>query len=187
MLVVQLGNAVAFGYVAVTERARARASPAATTHVLVTTALVTALLLSRSWNVYDALTPGRPGSLRLLVAMAVAGVVGCVGVVVVYPLAAAHEPAATSALSAGMGANALVAALLAAAQGVAATPARFSVDAYFLAIAGVLGLSLAASLGLATTRLGAPLRLVDVPRSSDALPDALIAGEARATLPSRDR
>jgi hypothetical protein len=74
-------------------------------------AVVASFVLAGTWSVsWDG------HSIPLMIGIFVAGVAGCSSVVTVYPFAAPYSPVATSALSAGMGLNGLVAAVVSIIQ-----------------------------------------------------------------------
>lgn len=97
-------------------------------------------------------------SVPLLVAVVIAGIVGCSSVVTVYPFTAVFDPKATSALSAGMGLNGLVAAVLSIVQNPSSASAmRFSMDVYMCVVGCVLIVSLVAFCLLWKTKIGSEL------------------------------
>lgn len=81
-------------------------------------------------------------SVPLLILVFLSGVVGAVSMVGVFPFASLYGGVMIGALSAGSGANALFPSILALGQGASEPQQRFSVQIFFLIIAGLIGLTL---------------------------------------------
>ena len=114
-----------------------------------------------------------------------AGIAGCSSVVTVYPFAAQFDPSATSAVSAGMGLNQLVAALLSIAQNPSsAQSTRFSTAVYLSVVGGLLTLSLAAFVALWKTRIAQHLL---VGHARQELVDGVTESERERIAPTAPR
>jgi len=95
------------------------------------------ILLSFFWETQGVLF-GANHSIGLIVLVFISGVVGCLSVVVFYPFSSLYNLQLTSALSTGMGCNALIASLLAIVENPGNQSQRFSVGWYFRILALVI-------------------------------------------------
>jgi len=124
---IQLANLVAFGYVILQSYHIIRYS--ISMGFVLVLSIVVSIFISFFWD-HKYMTFGSMHSVGVLTLTFFAGMVGCLSVVIFFPFASQYHPALTSAISTGMGVNALFASIIALIQN-PGDHARFGVSWYF--------------------------------------------------------